>query len=186
MSNLAPGTPWAGNTALHPPAAGWDGPMSRDKKLWTLAMWVSSLLLIAITFAWFFIGKQNTPPAHYAVTPEAFQAQVEQFVKKYETAPGSGEVRVPPGQDAYLLSRIWSFYPVLRLKKGQTYTVWYSSTDLVHNPIIAGQRFSFTAIPGHAYGIRFTPMEEGTFLLYCAEYCGVGHQVMASKLIVEP
>lgn len=174
-------------TPLHPPIAGWDKPMSRDKQIWMLVLWLSAFLMIAISLAWFVMGKQNTPAKEYAITPEAFQAQVKDFVAKYETAPGSGIVAVPPGQDAYLQAGpAWKFYPILKLKAGKKYTVWYSSTDLVHNPIIAGQRLTFVAVPGHAYGVTFTPDKPGEYLVYCAEYCGIGHQAMATKLIVEP
>ena len=176
----------AGRTALHPPVPGWDGPMARDKQFWMWALWLSAFLLISVSFVWFFVGKQQVPPAHYAVTPETFEAQVKAWVAQHETQPGSGIVSAPRGGDIYLLSRMWSFYPQLRLKAGQTYTIWYSATDVVHNPIIAGQRLSFTAVPGHAYGITFTPTTPGTYLVYCAEYCGIGHQAMASKLIIEP
>jgi cytochrome c oxidase subunit 2 len=188
MASLAPTLPAlpAGRTALHPPAPGWDGPMARDKQFWMWGLWLSAFLLISVSFVWFFVGKQQVPPLHYAVHPEAYLEQVNTWVKSNETAPGSGIVEAYKGGDVYLLSRMWSFYPILKLKAGQTYTVWYSATDVVHNPIIAGQRLSFTAVPGHAYGITFTPTTPGTFLVYCAEYCGIGHQAMASKLIVEP
>lgn len=177
----------SGRTALHPPAAGWDGPMARDKQFWMWALWLSSFLLISVSFVWFFVGKQQMPAAHFAVTPPAYEERVNAWVKTNETAPGSGQVRAMAGGDIYLMSRMWSFYPAtLTLKAGQTYTVWYSSIDVVHNPIIAGERLSFTAVPGHAYGITFTPTRPGQYLVYCAEYCGIGHQAMASKLIVEP
>jgi cytochrome c oxidase subunit 2 len=175
-----------GRTALHPPVEGWDGPMSRDKQFWMWALWLSSFLLIVVSFVWFFVGKQQTPPLHYSVQPEAFQEQVNAWVKQNETAPASGVVRDMDGGDVYLLSRMWQFYPVLTLKAGQTYTIWYSATDVVHNPIIAGERLSFSAVPGHAYGITLTPTKPGTYLIYCAEYCGIAHQAMASKLIIEP
>lgn len=180
MAAIVEGTP------LHPPAAGWDLPMPKDKQRWILVLVLSSLVLIGISFAWFFIGRQNIPWRHYATTPEAFEAQTKDFVRKFETAPGSGIVKVPPGENIFLLNKVWSFEPAeIRVKAGASYTIWYSSKDVVHNPIIADQRLSFTAIPGHAYGIQFTPTTPGTFLIYCAEYCGVGHQMMASKLVVE-
>src|SRR3972149_4564649 len=94
-------------------------------------------------------------------------------------------VRVPPGEDAYLPSRMWSFYPDLILKKGQTYTIWYSSVDVVHNPQISEQLLSFQAVPGHAQGGTLPPNTTGTFLVYCGEYCGLGHHGMRGKIVVE-
>jgi heme/copper-type cytochrome/quinol oxidase subunit 2 len=173
-------------TALHPPVAGWDRPMPRDKQLWMLILWVVSFVLIAISLMWFFVGRQNTPWRHYATTPQAFEQQTKDFVARYETQPGSGIVSVPAGGEIFLLNKMWGFDPKeIRVKAGASYTIWYSSKDVVHNPIIADQRLTFTAIPGHAYGIQFTPTTPGEYLIYCAEYCGVGHQVMAAKLVVE-
>jgi cytochrome c oxidase subunit 2 len=176
----------AEGTALHAPAAGWDQAMPRDKRLWMWALWLAALVMIAVSFAWFFVGQQNVPWRHYATTPEAFEQQTKEFIAKYETKPGSGIVSVPPGEHIFLLNKVWAFEPAeIHVKAGGSYTIWYSSKDVVHNPIIADQRLTFTAIPGHAYGIQFTPTTPGTYLIYCAEYCGVGHQVMAGKLVVE-
>ena len=176
----------AEGTAMQPPVAGWDKAMPKDKQLWMLALVVASIVMIAISFAWFFVGRQNIPWRNYATTPEAFEQQTKAFVAKFETKPGSGIVNVPPGEDIFLLNKIWAFEPAeIHVKTGGSYTIWYSSKDVMHNPIIADQRLTFTAIPGHAYGIQFTPTTPGTYLIYCAEYCGIGHQAMAGKLVVE-
>lgn len=171
-------------TAFDPPPQGWDAPMTRDKQLWLLGLTGSSVVLILITFVWMFIGQQNLPYRQYDAAPADFEAQVNGFIAKLDPK-ATGIVNVPPGEDAYLLGAMWNFKPVLRLKAGQTYTIWYSSKDVVHNPIIADQRLTFVMVPGHVYGIRLTPKEPGTFLVYCAEYCGLGHQLMATKIIVE-
>src|SRR5262245_29783243 len=107
-SSVAVGAPAlpVGRTALHAPPAGWDGPMARDKQFWMWALWLSSFLLIAVSFAWFFVGKQQTPALHRAVTPESWQAQVQEWTRQHETAPGSGIVSAPDGGDVYLLSRM--------------------------------------------------------------------------------
>lgn len=173
-------------TSLDPPPPGWDAPMPGDKQWWMTILFVWSGLLLVVTFSWFFVGKQNVPTLKREVTPASIQQEVEAFVAKYETEPGSGIVEVPPGEDAYLVGEMWNFSSVLKLKAGHEYTIWYSSVDVVHNPIIAEQRYTFTAIPGYAYGIRITPTTPGEYLVYCSEYCGLGHQDMATKIIVEP
>ena len=78
LSSPSPALP-IGRTPLHPPAAGWDGPMARDKQFWMWALWLSAFLLASVSFIWFFVGKQQTPPLHYAVTPEAYEQQVKDW-----------------------------------------------------------------------------------------------------------
>lgn len=173
-------------TALDPPPQNWDGPLPRDKRGWLWILFIWSAALLGVTFAWFFLGQQNVPSLKRETTPAAFEREVQAFIARYETEPGSGIVEVPPGEDAYLMGEMWNFSSALKLKAGHEYIIWYSSRDVVHNPIIAGQRLTFTMVPGYAYGIRITPTEPGEYLVYCAEYCGLGHQEMATRLIIEP
>ncbi|NIV31880.1 MAG: hypothetical protein GWN58_21060 [Anaerolineae bacterium] len=174
-------------TSLDPPEEAWDRPLARPYRMWNWILWIFNLLLAAFTFSWLLLGQQNTAWLYRRTSPEAIQHEVESFVEKFEAEPGSGVVAVPPGEDAYLVARQWSFYPpILKLQAGHEYTVWYSSADVYHNPIIAEQKHTFTSVPGYKYGIRITPQEPGEYLIYCAEYCGLGHQNMISKLVIEP
>ncbi|MCC7416976.1 MAG: hypothetical protein IT176_07510 [Acidobacteria bacterium] len=169
-------------TAFDPPGAGWERRMPPDKRLFLWVLLAQALFLIGVS-ATMLASAHTNPVKQFQTTPEAFSQRVAEFVDKYQVGPRT--VRVPPGEDAYLLARMWSFYPDLILKKGQAYTIWYSSVDVTHNPQIAGQRLSFQAVPGHAQGVVLTPTTTGTFLLYCGEYCGVGHQAMMGKIVVE-
>ena len=170
-------------TVFDPPVAGWERPMGADKQFWMWVYTLWSIVMIALSGIWIFVAAHNNPVKRFRTTPAEFSHRVAEFVDKYQVAPRT--VRVPPGEDAYLLSRMWSFYPDLILKKGETYTIWYSSVDVWHNPQIGGQLLSFMAMPGHAQGVTLTPNTTGTFLLYCGEYCGVGHQAMMGKIVVE-
>ncbi|MDP2605971.1 MAG: hypothetical protein Q8S00_25800 [Deltaproteobacteria bacterium] len=170
-------------TVFDPPPADWARRIPTDKQLALWVLLLQAILMIGLSGAWLFVGQQNNPVKHFRITPEDFSQRVTEFVNKFQVAPRT--VRVPPGEDAYLLSRAWSFYPDLILKKGQTYTIWYSSVDVTHNPIIAEQLLTFQAVPGHVQGVTLTPNTTGTFLIYCGEYCGVGHQAMMGKIVVE-
>lgn len=170
-------------TVFDPPVPGWEGRMPGDKRFFLWVLLLQSILLIGLSGVSIFVGGHNNPIKQFRTTPEEFSQRVAAFVERYQVGPRT--VRVPPGEDAYLLSRMWSFYPDLILKKGQTYTIWYSSADVTHNPQISVQLLSFQAVPGHAQGVTLTPNTTGTFLVYCGEYCGVGHQAMMGKIIVE-
>ncbi len=173
----------AAGSIFDAPPAGWEKRMPGDKRL---ALWVLSAqaaVMIIWSFFWMFVGRQNNPTEYFRTDPAEFANVVHAFVNKYQVGPRT--VRVPPGNDAYLASRMWTFYPDLILKQGHKYRIWYSSLDVMHNPIIADQMLSFMAIPGHTQAVTLTPTTTGEFLIYCAEYCGVGHQGMMGKLTVE-
>src|SRR3990167_5110557 len=170
-------------TAFDPPVTGWEQRMPGDKRFFLWVLLLQAILLIGLSGAWIFVGSHNNPVKRFRVTPEEFSQRVAEFVNRYQVGPRT--VRVPPGQDAYLLSRMWSFYPDLILKRGQPYTIWYSYADVTHNPQIGEQLLSFQAVPGHAQGVTLTPNTTGTFLVYCGEYCGLGHQAKIGKIVVE-
>jgi cytochrome c oxidase subunit II len=172
-------------SSLTSPQYAWWGPFPRHERIWLLLITLSAVLLSAITLGWIVAGKQNVPAATYQVAPAEFEAQVAAFTAKYQIAGSPNAVRVPPGEDAYLLAKMWSFGPELHLKAGEPYTIWVSATDVLHGFTIADQNLNLTVSPGHAYGIRITPETPGTYLILCSEYCGVGHHVMMGKIIVE-
>jgi cytochrome c oxidase subunit II len=172
---------------MHPPGDGWDGRMPREKRNWWFFFWGFTILTSLIALAWFYVAPDHEiPMKQEATSPAEFHAEVAAFVKQYETTPGSGIVAVPPGQDAYLEGRMWQWYPILQLKAGQKYTIWLSSVDVTHALVIGEQHLIFDAVPGHKFGITLTPDKPGTYLIYCAEFCGLGHQNMASRIIVTP
>lgn len=170
-------------SSLVPPGPGWWRPFPRDEKLWLGLAVVAALVMSAIALGWTVAGAQNVPVKSYRSTPEEFEKRLQEFQSQFQVQPGV--VRVPPGQDAYIMARMWSFTPQLILKRGQTYTIWLSSRDALHGFSIAGQNLNVMAVPGHAYGVRLTPTKAGEYLVVCNEYCGVGHQAMTGKIVVE-
>lgn len=61
-----------------------------------------------------------------------------------------------------------------------------SSTDVVHSLYVPAFRIKEDAVPGMETKLWFTPTEIGSFDLYCAEYCGLLHAFMLSKVVVMP
>jgi cytochrome c oxidase subunit II len=174
-------------TCMNPPAEGWDARLPAEKRNWWFFFLGYSLVIGLVALAWFWVAPNHEiPNTTQAIEPVEFHAQVAEFVRKFETAPGSGVVYVPKGQDIYVEGHMWQWYPSLKLKAGETYRIWLSSVDVTHTFTIAEQRILIDAVPGHMYGITITPDTPGTYLLYCSEFCGLGHQNMSGRLIVEP
>ncbi|MGH8627428.1 MAG: cytochrome c oxidase subunit II [Gammaproteobacteria bacterium] len=73
----------------------------------------------------------------------------------------------------------------LHLPLGKPIKVLLRSKDVVHDFYVPHFRVKMDAVPGLVSGLWFTPTKTGTFEIACAEYCGVGHHTMRSRVVVE-
>lgn len=139
----------------------------------------------AAVVAWMLWGPTNVPTTTYRTTPAQFRAQVEQFEKKYEIEPGV--VRVPEGETGYMLAQRYGLTPEIHVKLGQTLPLLVSSTDVLHGFSLVGhgENINIEVVPGHAYRLKLKPDKAGTYLVVCNEYCGLGHQFMQGRIVVE-
>ena len=83
-----------------------------------------------------------------------------------------------------MVARMWSWYPILKLKKGATYTLHLSSADLNHGFHLFPVNVNFQIVPGYDYGLRITPNASGEYKIICNEFCGIGHHLMTGKIVV--
>jgi cytochrome c oxidase subunit 2 len=136
---------------------------------------------------WHFKGKQNSTGEAYAVEPAAFVARVDKFVETNKVGEYNGlpVVEPSPGGDAYLLGKMWQWYPVLKLKEGQTYRIHVSSADLQHGFSLMPINMNFQIMPGYDHVLTMTPTRKGEYEIICNEFCGIGHHLMTGKIIVE-
>ncbi len=74
-----------------------------------------------------------------------------------------GEFTVPVGQDVKLLM---------------------TSTDVLHSFYVPAFRTKQDVIPGRYSALWFNANREGTFQVFCTEYCGEKHSAMAAKVKV--
>ena len=109
----------------------WNEPVERVEIGWIVVAFLWGLFMFFFMIAWHFIGNQNLSTETYRVTPAAFEEKVAAFAEKYTVAEESGVpvVRPPAGEDVYLLARLWEWWPILELKKGQSYRFHLSSAD---------------------------------------------------------
>jgi cytochrome c oxidase subunit II len=100
-------------------------------------------------------------------------------------SPGVREVR--PGQyEAVMIAQTWAFVPAeLRVPTGATVTFRVASADVTHGFIIEKTDANLTLIPGHVAETTATFREPGTYLILCHEYCGIGHQTMYGRVVVQ-
>lgn len=73
----------------------------------------------------------------------------------------------------------------LRLQVDTVYHYKLESRDVLHSFSVPVFRLKQDAVPGRIITGWFEPTMTGTFDLQCAEICGIGHGLMAARVIIE-
>ncbi|MGH9910356.1 MAG: hypothetical protein ACRD32_06915 [Nitrososphaerales archaeon] len=73
----------------------------------------------------------------------------------------------------------------LHLKVGKAYRFEVTSKDVIHAFNVPYYTAMIDAVPGRVNKVWFAPDTPGEFLIQCREYCGLLHNQMRAKLIVE-
>ena len=173
--------------SIHTPPKDWFKAPAGGERIWIGLALAWCIVLFAMMPYWHYKGKQNSTGEAYRVKPADFVARVDRFVGAHTVGVEKyiPIVEPPPGGDAYLVARTWQFFPILKLKKGQTYRLHISSPDLQHGFSLQPLNMNFQVVPGYDHVLTITPTTAGTFSIICNEYCGLGHQEKTGKIIVE-
>jgi len=169
-----------------PPADWFKGPKGPERLWIGLALVWCMVMFIAMPY-WHFYGKQNPTGEAYRMDVAEFGTRLRQFVDNGKVGEENGVpiVEATPGGDAYLLSRMWAFYPIIKMKKGQTYRLHITSQDLQHGFSLQPLNMNFQVVPGYDHVLTLRPTSSGTFSIICNEFCGIGHHSMTGRIIVE-
>ncbi len=155
---------------------------------WIAIAFTWGLVMFFTMVYWHIAGEQNLSNEAYRVNPDAYAAKVEAFASQYkvrdEGQTGIPVVRPPAGADAYMLARLWEWWPVLELEKGQTYRLHLSSLDWQHGFSLQPTNINIQVHPNYEMVLTVTPTETGEFSVVCNEFCGIGHHAMVGKIRV--
>jgi cytochrome c oxidase subunit II len=106
------------------------------------------------------------------------------------TAPFADAALVRTGANAYsvhMLAHLWAWTPSpLHVRQGAAITFYVTSADVLHGFQVAGTTINVTAVPGITGSVTYTFAHAGTYNIICNEYCGIGHQSMIGRIIVDP
>ena len=153
----------------------------RHERVWVfIAMVLLSLLLIGTLF--FVVldygvvvktdGYRTDPAAAATTAPFADTALVR-------TRPNAYSVHV--------LAHMWAWTPSpLHVPQGAAITFYVTSADVLHGFQVPGTTVNVTAVPGIIGSVTYTFGHAGTYNIICNEYCGIGHQNMIGRIIVDP
>ncbi len=182
--------------SLRPLTTPWFHAPAGFEKIWLGCAILWCFVMSLMMPYWHFRGKQNSTGEAYRVKPTDYYARTEKFVAAnkvgtFKNTTGNallGDlplVEPPAGGDAYLLARMWQWYPALRLRRGETYRLHLSSIDLQHGFSLQPLNMNFQVLPGYDHVLTLTPTSRGEFTIVCNEFCGAGHHAMSGKIIVE-
>ena len=166
----------------------WSEPVGRAELIWIAIAFVWGLVMFSAMIYWHIVGEQNLSNEAYRIDPEVFAAKTEEMTEQYtvreDEESGFPIVRPPPGSDVYLISRLWEWWPILELEKGQNYRLHLSSLDWQHGFSLQPENINIQVHPNYDLVLTVTPNAAGEYSIVCNEYCGIGHHIMVGKLLV--
>ncbi|MCP5266820.1 MAG: cytochrome c oxidase subunit II [Burkholderiaceae bacterium] len=178
-------------TAIQPPARRiwWKQPIHSVEMVWIAIAFVWCMVMFFMMPYWHVFGQQNLSPETYRVRPDMFSRATQEMVDKYtvrtETAEKTPVVHPPAGGDVFLISRLWSWWPILELEKDKTYRLHLTSMDYQHGFSLQPENINVQVLPGYEHVITIKPNRSGTYAIVCNEYCGIGHHKMVSRIYVK-
>ncbi|MGF1640967.1 MAG: cytochrome c oxidase subunit II [Rhodospirillales bacterium] len=176
--------------AITPPESRlwWKEPLHRFELIWITIAFLWGLVMFFTMVYWHMSGEQNLSNEAYRIHPDDYAAKVEAFVAQHTVREdgnsGIPVVRPPAGGDAYMLGRLWEWWPILELEKDQTYRLHLSSLDWQHGFSLQPTNINIQVHPEYEMVITIRPDQAGEFGVICNEFCGIGHHQMVGKIYV--
>ncbi|RMF00899.1 MAG: cytochrome C oxidase subunit II [Alphaproteobacteria bacterium] len=176
--------------AISPPEerVWWNERVERGELIWIALAFLWGVIMFFMMVYWHIEGKQNLSNEAYRIDPKVFEQRAEAFAEKFKVREdensGYPVVKPPAGGDVYMLARLWEWWPMLELEKGQTYRLHLSSLDWQHGFSLQPTNINIQVHPGIEHVITLTPTETGTFGVVCNEFCGLGHHQMVGRIHV--
>jgi len=176
--------------AITPPKSRvwWNEPVEKSEVLWIFIALLWALVMFFMMPYWHINGEQNLSNEAYKIRPEVYAERTEAMAEKYkvreEGDTGVPVVHPPAGSDVYMLARLWEWWPVLELEKGQSYRLHLSSVDWLHGFSLQPENINIEVHPGYDMVVTVTPTSSGEFSVVCNEFCGIGHHTMVGKIHV--
>lgn len=148
------------------------------EKIW---MWAAGVLIVAFlaTIAVGVAGSALQPPSHVETIDPTKVWTDPRFAHPGVTVDEHGATVV-------VVAMMYAFMPAdIRVPVGRPVTFRLTSADVIHGFQIVGTNGNTMVVPGYVSQFTTVFHAPGEYLIVCNEYCGLGHHVMAAKLIVE-
>lgn len=152
----------------------------RLEKIW-LSIGIAMLALFLLVIGTMAFSMGMAPPSghHQTIDP----------TKVHETAPFDQPGLKQIGDNHYeavMIAYAFGFEPYeMEVPVGATVDFLITTPDVVHGFAIVGTNVNLMVVPGEISHISHTFDKPGEYLILCNEYCGVGHEYMATTLVVK-
>ncbi|RKQ30760.1 cytochrome c oxidase subunit II [Oceanobacillus halophilus] len=153
--------------------------LHRAEEIWLIIGVAIIILSMVLTGYQAFAQGMAPPSGMETIDPQ----------KVSETAPFDNPGVFEVGENKYevvMTLQAFSFTPnEIEVPAGSEVEFIMTSRDVVHGFQVAGTNINAMVTPGHVQRITQTFDEPGEYLVLCNEYCGAGHQMMATTIIVK-
>lgn len=126
---------------------------------------IPSIVVIAFFAYGYMVYRDVTMPAPGSVEVNVVAQQFFYEFKHPDGRTEIGELRVPAGKPVKLIM---------------------TSRDVLHGFFLPDFRLKQDILPGQYTYLYLQPDREGSYDIFCTQYCGTGHSTMRAKLIVMP
>ena len=127
-------------------------------------------IIIPAIIVWYNI-KQALPPADHTI-----RVYAQQWAWSFQEPGPDGVLDTP--DDIRTVGE-------LHVTVNETYHYELMSRDVVHSFAVPSFRLKQDALPGRTITGWFRPSRVGTYDIQCTQMCGLGHGLMAGRIIVE-
>ncbi len=154
--------------------------MHRLERIWLIFGFGMLVVFLGVLGVGAFVFSMEPPTSHHhAIDPQ----------KVRETPPFDEPGLKQIGDNVYeanMVAYAFGYDPLdMKVPAGATIHFNVTSSDVVHGFQINGTTVNFMVVPGEINQIKYTFDEPGEYLVLCNEYCGIGHEYMFTKIIVE-
>lgn len=153
--------------------------MHKSEKVWlSISFGMIMLFMIATGYQAFALGM--APPGGMETIDPQRVDQTAPFDNPGITQIGENEYEV------VMTLQIFSFTPMeIEVPAGSTVHFKLTSKDVVHGFQIVDTNVNGMVMPGHILNVSQKFDKPGEYLVLCNEYCGIGHQFMATTITVK-
>ena len=153
----------------------------RHERVWIFLVLVMLALLTAGTL--FYVVYD------YGVVTKGASFNADPTAPARQAAFRDGKV-IQTGPNAfsvYMVGQLWKWSPSpIHVKQGAAITFYVTSTDVLHGFEVQGTTINLTAVPGIVGSVTYSFDYPGTYHIICNEFCGIEHQAMIGRIIVDP
>jgi cytochrome c oxidase subunit 2 len=154
--------------------------LHRLEKIW---------LVFGLAMLFVFLGILGVSAFVMGVMPPSSHHHMLDPTKVEKTAPFNepGIKQVADKEyEAVMVAYAFGYSPdkPMEVPAGSTVHFTVTSSDVVHGFEIPGTNVNMMVIPGEVSQVSHKFTKPGEYLILCNEYCGIGHEMMMTRIIV--